>query len=117
VLPQIVQGPGPEEVEALIVKVWPLDVPPPGEGLKTVTVALPAPAMSEAGMAAVKVVLLAKKVVRAFPFQRTTELLMKLEPFRVSVNEDPPTVAELGMRLDRTGAGLGGGGGGVIVKA
>jgi len=97
-------------VERLIVKVSPPDVPPPGDGLKTVTVALPAPEISEAGIRAVSVELLVKEVVRAFPFQRTTELPIKLEPFRVSVNVDTPTVAELGLMLARTGAGLGGGG-------
>ena len=115
-MPHIVQGPGLEIVEALTVKARPADVPPPGEGLKTVTVALPAAAISDAGMAAASVVLLTKEVVRAFPPQRTTELLMKLEPFSVSVNADPPTVAELGAIPDRTGAGLGGGGE-IIVKA
>ncbi len=38
---------------ALIVKVWALEVPPPGAGLNTVTAAVPAVAMSEAGIAAV----------------------------------------------------------------
>ena len=40
-------------LELLIVKVAALEVPPPGAGLKTVTLALPAPAMSPAGTAAV----------------------------------------------------------------
>ena len=33
---------------AMIVKLWALEVPPPGVGLKTVTLAVPAEAMSEA---------------------------------------------------------------------
>jgi hypothetical protein len=37
----------------LIVKVRELDVPPPGVGLNTVTWAVPATAMSEAGIVAV----------------------------------------------------------------
>ena len=38
------------------VKAWALEVPPPGEWLYTVTLAVPAVAMSEAGMAAVSCV-------------------------------------------------------------
>jgi len=37
----------------LMVKVWAEDVPPPGVGLKTMTLVVPGAAMSEAGMAAV----------------------------------------------------------------
>ncbi len=37
----------------LIVKVWALEVPPPGAGLNTVTAAVPAVTMSEADIAAV----------------------------------------------------------------
>ena len=37
----------------LIVKVWALEVPPPGEGLNTVTLAVPAVAMSAARIEAV----------------------------------------------------------------
>ena len=38
--------------DGLIVKVIPFEVPPPGVGLKTVTVAVPAVAISAAGMLA-----------------------------------------------------------------
>ncbi len=38
---------------AMIAKDWALEVPPPGAGLYTVTVAVPAVTMSEAGIAAV----------------------------------------------------------------
>ena len=37
----------------LIVKVWALEVPPPGAGVNTVTVAVPAVVISEARIAAV----------------------------------------------------------------
>ncbi len=40
------------------MKVWALDVPPPGVPLKTVTLAVPAVAMSAAVMEAVSCVLL-----------------------------------------------------------
>ncbi len=41
---------------ALIVKVWALEVPPPGAGVNTVTEAVPAAAMSAAVIAAVSCV-------------------------------------------------------------
>ena len=59
----------------LIERVTVLDVPPPGAGLKTVTFVDPAVAMSAAGMLAVSRVSLTYVVVRALPFQRTTEPL------------------------------------------
>ncbi len=57
----------------LIVKVWPLLVPPPGPALNTVTVAVPAVAMSAAVIEAVSCNGETKVVVRFEPFQRTTE--------------------------------------------
>ncbi len=52
----------------LIVKVCGLDVPPPGAGFTTVTLAVPAVAMSAAAMAAVSWVVLTNVVVRLDPF-------------------------------------------------
>src|SRR5438445_8097207 len=54
---------------AVIVNVCGLDVPPPGAGLKTVTEAVPAVAMSAAVICAVGCVLLTQVVVVAVPFQ------------------------------------------------
>jgi hypothetical protein len=53
---------------AMIVKESALDVPPPGVGLTTVTLAVPAEAMSAAVVAAVNCVLLTNVVVRLDPF-------------------------------------------------
>ena len=50
------------------MKVFPLLVPPPGVGLNTVTVAVPAVLMSAAGTVAVSDVLLTNVVVRLTPF-------------------------------------------------
>ncbi len=47
-------------------------------------------------MEAVSIVLLEKVVVRADPFQFTTEVVTKPEPFTVSVKAKPPAVALLG---------------------
>jgi hypothetical protein len=81
---------------ALIVNVCAPDVPPPGVGLKTVTEAVPAVAMSLAGTAAVNCVALPGVVTNATPFHFTAEVLMKFVPVTVSVKPAPPAVAEEG---------------------
>jgi hypothetical protein len=53
---------------AFIVKLTPADVPPPGAGVETVTVAILAVARSAALMAACRAVLETKVVVRLLPF-------------------------------------------------
>jgi hypothetical protein len=80
-------GVGPEPPPE-IVNVAALDVPPPGEGLKTVTLADPADPISPALILAVSCVLLTYDVVRSLPFQRSTE------PFTKSVF---PTWRETGL--------------------
>lgn len=90
----------------MMVKVWAFDVPPPGVGLKTVTLADPADAMSEARMDALSWVEETYVVVRSDPFHRTVDNGTKLFPFTVRVNAAPPAVAEVGERLVVTGAGL-----------
>jgi hypothetical protein len=90
----------------VIGKVCALDVPPPGEGLITVTLAVPVVAMSAAVMAAVTCVLLTNVVVRLDPFHCTLEVLRKLEPFTVSVKAAPPVIAEAGLKLEMDGMGL-----------
>ena len=64
------------------MKVAAVDVPPPEN---TVTEAVPAETMSALAMAAVSCVALTKVVGRSAPFQRTTEVELKLLPFTVSV--------------------------------
>jgi len=93
-------------VAALIVKVWLLEVPPPGAGVNTVTVAVPAVTMSAAVIAAVSCVADTYVVVRLVPFHRTTEPLTKLLPLTVSVKAAPPAFADKGLRLVVTGTGL-----------
>src|SRR5207245_660233 len=89
-----------------IVKVCELDVPPPGAGVNTVTVGVPATAMSAAGMAAVSWVAEANVVARAAPFHRTTDPVMKFVPVTVSVNPGPPAVAVAGLRPVVAGTGF-----------
>jgi hypothetical protein len=86
--------------------VSPLEVPPPGAGVETVTVAVPAGATSAAVTAACKLVLETKVVVRGLPFHWTVEEEMKLLPVTVSVNAAPPAAAELGFSDVATGIGL-----------
>src|SRR5262249_7669462 len=89
----------------LTVNVTLLDVPPPGAGLKTVTCAVPATAMSPAGICAVNCVELTKVVGRSAPFQRTTEPLMKFVPVTVKVKAAPPVITAFGFKLVSVGAG------------
>ncbi len=93
-------------VGLLMVNVWELLVPPPGVGLNTVTEAVPVVAMSPAGIAARNWPLLTKVVARLLLFQRTTEVLTKLEPFTVSVKSTPPAVVLVGDVLVSVGTGL-----------
>ena len=80
--------------------------------MTTVTIAVPAVATSAAVIAACKLVLETKVVVRAFPFHRTVEEETKLDPVTVNVKAALPTGAELGFRGcgASEGAGLLGGG-------
>jgi hypothetical protein len=82
------------------------DKPPPGAGLNTVTLAVPAVAMSAAVIDAVSTLELVYIVARFEPFQRTSASLTKLAPFTVRVKAEQPAVAELGLRLVIVGVGL-----------
>ena len=90
----------------LIVKVDPPDVPPPGVGLKTVTVAVPAVVISLARIDAVSCVLLTNVVVRLEPFHFTEAPETKLEPLTVSVKPEPPAVPLAGESELIDGRGL-----------
>jgi hypothetical protein len=76
--------------DVVIGKKTALEPPPPGLGFTTVIEAVLAVAMSELGTVAVNCELLTKVVVRALPFQFTTEPDTKPVPFTVSVNPAPP---------------------------
>jgi hypothetical protein len=75
------------------VKANPLDVPPPGVGFITVTVAVPAVAMSLAGTEAVNFPPFTYVVVSAVLFHCTVEVETKFFPNTVRVNVVPPAVA------------------------
>src|SRR4029450_6337509 len=91
---------------AVIVNGSAFDVPPPGVGLTTVTLAVPAAAMSAAPIWAVSLVLFTKLVGRALPAHCTTEPGIKPSPLTVSVKAAPPACAEAGARLSSAGTGL-----------
>jgi hypothetical protein len=89
-----------------IVKTAEVESPPPGDGVSTLTVAVPGKAMSPAETAAFSVAELTKVVVRAAPFHCTTEDGSKPEPATTSVKPGPPAVAVLGLMPDSWGEGL-----------
>jgi len=80
-----------------MLKVTELEAPPPGAGLKIVTVAVPVAAMSLAGTCTRRGPPLSA-VGRSFPFQRTTELGTKFVPITAKVKLCAPTGAQLGSR-------------------
>ena len=93
------------------VNVTPGDVPPPGVGVYTVTVALSAEAMSAAVMEASKPTTsvppddMTGVVVREDPVHLTVEFPAKVSPFTRNVKALPPAVALVGLREVITGAG------------
>ena len=95
---------GPET--ALIVNDRLPDVPPPGAGFVTVTVAVPAVAISAAVIAAVNCVALTNVVVLAAPLNFTTDVDTNPVPLTVRVKAAPPAVALVGEREVAVGAGL-----------
>src|ERR1044071_4308902 len=91
---------------ALTVNVDPAVVPPPSAGLNTVTCAVPALAISLVEIATDTFVALTKVVVRAAPFQFTTDPFTKPVPLTVRMNAALPAVALDGVRLPTVGIGL-----------
>jgi hypothetical protein len=68
-----------------VVKVKEFELPPPGAGLKTVTAAVPAAAMSLAEIWAISPLMLPLLAVgRSLPFHCTTEPATKLVPTTVN---------------------------------
>ena len=80
--------------------------PPPGAGLVTDTGNVPTAKMSAAVTWIVTCVALTNEVVRAVPLKLTTEEPLKLVPFTVNVNADPPTNAPVGESVVIVGTGL-----------
>ena len=91
---------------AFVVKVRPLDVPPPGAGVFTVTGAVPTAATSEPRIDAVSCVELTKAVVRGEPFQRTVAPLTKFVPVTARVKAASPAVFEMGESKVAVGDGF-----------
>src|SRR5262245_59700054 len=90
----------------MILKPSVFDVPPPGAGVKTRTLAVPEFAISPAGIDAVSSVDDITFVVRSLPFQRRVEPFTKPAPVTVKAKAAPPAVAEVGFNLVMDGDGL-----------
>jgi hypothetical protein len=80
----------------LQVNVCALEVPPPGVGLKTVTVAVPPTVQSEAGTVACSCVAVWETIARLAPFHMTWEEGTKLVPVTVRVKAGPNAVTLAG---------------------
>lgn len=88
-------APGPAGA-GLIVKITLPDVPPPGAGLKTDMLDVPAATISPDVITAVIVEDDTNVVVRDDPFHCTVELPTKFVPVTVKVKSDPPAIVEVG---------------------
>ena len=93
--------------EIKVVKTTGEEVPPPGDGLTTVTLLLPRVWVSVIGTVAVSWFALANVVTSGEPFHRTTEVGTKFEPDKVSVKLGPPIAADAGETPDSVGTGFG----------
>ena len=82
------------------------DVPPPGAGFNTATLAVPAVAISAAVIVAASCVALAKVVAFDAPLKVTTDVATNPVPFTVSVKAAPLAVALVGETEDAVGAGF-----------
>jgi len=80
----------------VMAKLTGFEVPPPGVGLVTITVDMPAEAMLKAGMTTVNCVELTNVVVGIAPPKLTIEDAVKFVPLIVSVNAAPPAAALFG---------------------
>lgn len=83
------------------------ELPPPGEGFVTLTVAEPELATSAALICACNWLLDEKVVVRALPLHCTVAPETKFCPLTISVKADAPALAELGLSAVMLGGGLG----------
>ena len=88
------------------MKLTAFELPPPGVGLATATLAETAAGRSVAGLSAVSEVGLAKIVARFSPFHVTIEPGTNPEPVTVKVKSGLPTMAEFGLMLVTAGTGL-----------
>lgn len=90
----------------ITVNICDPEVPPPGVGLVTVIVEVPADAISEALIVAVSCVEETNVVARAEPFQLTTDPEIKSLPLRTRVKSDPPEKVDVGEMEASTGTVL-----------
>jgi len=89
-----------------IVKVTALEVPPPGVGLTTVTLALPLLLSCDAGTEAERLVELTYVVTSPDWFHSACEPWMNPVPVTVSVNAEPSSAALVGEIAEIAGVGF-----------
>ena len=77
----------------------------PALGVKAVTLAAPAVAISLAGMNTISRVVLTNDPERLAPLNRITVLVLKLEPSTVKLKAEPPAAAVFGVRSAISGKG------------
>ena len=82
------------------------DSPPAGAGFKTVTLVVPPDATRLAGTVALPWMLLKKLELRAWPFQRATEVGTKFEPLMIRLRSLPTADADVGVIEVSEGSGL-----------
>src|SRR5260370_39242514 len=82
------------------------ELPPPGAGLMTVTVSVPATEISSAPICAVTWLALTNVVNRLLPFHCSAAPDAKFEPFTVRLKAGPPRVALFGEMAATVGTGL-----------
>jgi hypothetical protein len=87
-------------------KLTEFEAPPPGAGFVTTTAGVPVAAISPARTAIVTCPEFTNVTARLAPPKVAVAPLTKLEPFTVSVNAAPPTIAEGGTSDAITGTGL-----------
>lgn len=88
------------------MKVCALEVPPPGVGLVTVMLYVPAVIRSDAGIEAVSLIEELYVVVLGEPAKFTTEVGTKFVPFTVRLNVELPEVLVVGEMEVVVGTGL-----------
>ena len=92
-------------VPTLIVKLSGFELPRLGDGLVTVTTAIPGSTMSDSWIVAVTCAVLTKVVFSGTPLKDRTVPTAKPKPFTVRVKAGPPESALVGDSVPKMGAG------------
>jgi hypothetical protein len=94
-------------IGAETVRVWAVEVPPPGAGVRMEIFKEPAGTKSAAGIVALSWLAETKLVVRADPLTWTMDVAEKFAPIAVNGMADPPAIAVVGLMPVSEGARFG----------